>query len=293
MQLVQRPQGQTVEGEIRFNTGDKVYNIVNTPTSEMQKLRGNELSMIFQEPMTALNPVFRIGEQVDEITKLHNPDMSKEQVKARTIEMLKLVGIANSEGVYKMYPHELSGGMRQRVCIAIGLACNPRLIIADEPTTALDVTIQAQILDLMRNLKDKINSSIMLITHDLGVIAEMADYVVVMYAGRVVEKGTASEIFKNPSHPYTIGLMRSKPVVGKKVDKLYSIPGKVPNPIDMPDYCYFRDRCELSCDKCQGSYPGVIKLSPTHEVSCYRYADRSEAGWLANVHPGEGGKTHE
>ena len=145
----------------------------------------------------------------------------------------------------------------------------------------------------MRNLKDKINSSIMLITHDLGVIAEMADYVVVMYAGRVVEKGTAREIFNHPSHPYTIGLMRSKPVVGKKVDKLYSIPGKVPNPIDMPDYCYFRDRCELSCDKCQGSYPGVVKLSPTHEVSCYRYADRPEAGWLANVHPGEGGKTHE
>ena len=197
------------------------------------------------------------------------------------------------EGTQYQYPSQLSGGMRQRVCIAIGLACNPRLIIADEPTTALDVTIQAQILDLMRNLKDKINSSIMLITHDLGVIAEMADYVVVMYAGRVVEKGTASEIFKNPSHPYTIGLMRSKPVVGKKVDKLYSIPGKVPNPIDMPDYCYFRDRCELSCDKCQGSYPGVIKLSPTHEVSCYRYADRPEAGWLANVHPGEEGKAHE
>ena len=293
MQLVQRPQGQTVEGEIRFNTGDKVYNIVNTPGSIMQKLRGNELSMIFQEPMTALNPVFRIGEQVDEITMLHNPDMSKEQVKARTIEMLELVGIANSEGVYKMYPHELSGGMRQRVCIAIGLACNPRLIIADEPTTALDVTIQAQILDLMRNLKDKINSSIMLITHDLGVIAEMADYVVVMYAGRVVEKGTAREIFNHPSHPYTIGLMRSKPVVGKKVDKLYSIPGKVPNPIDMPDYCYFRDRCELKCEKCQGRYPGVVKLSPTHEVSCYRYADRPEAGWLTNVHPGEGGKAHE
>ena len=276
MQLVQRPQGQTVEGEIRFNTGDKVYNIVNTPTSEMQKLRGNELSMIFQEPMTALNPVFRIGEQVDEITKLHNPDMSKEQVKARTIEMLKLVGIANSEGVYKMYPHELSGGMRQRVCIAIGLACNPRLIIADEPTTALDVTIQAQILDLMRNLKDKINSSIMLITHDLGVIAEMADYVVVMYAGRVVEKGTASEIFKNPSHPYTIGLMRSKPVVGKKVDKLYSIPGKVPNPIDMPDYCYFRDRCEMRCPECDGKYPCEISLSETHKVSCYRYYDKKE-----------------
>ena len=293
MQLVQRPQGQTVQGEIRFNTGDKVYNIVNTPTSVMQKLRGNEMAMIFQEPMTALNPVFRIGEQVDEITMLHNPEMPKAQVKERTLEMLKLVGIANCEGVYKMYPHELSGGMRQRVCIAIGLACNPRLIIADEPTTALDVTIQAQILDLMRNLKDKINSSIMLITHDLGVIAEMADYVVIMYAGRVVEKGTAREIFNTPSHPYTIGLMRSKPVVGKKVDKLYSIPGKVPNPINMPDYCYFRDRCELRCEKCQSSYPAVIRLSPTHEVSSYRYQDLREKGWLVKEHPGEEGKINE
>ena len=289
MQLVQRPQGQTVEGEIRFNTGEKVYNIVNTPTSVMQTLRGNEMSMIFQEPMTSLNPVFRIGEQVDEIVALHNPSMSKEDVKRRTIEMLELVGIANSEGVYRMYPHELSGGMRQRICIAIGLACSPRLIIADEPTTALDVTIQAQILDLMRSLKDKINSSIMLITHDLRVIAEMADYVVVMYAGRVVEKGTAQEIFKTPSHPYTIGLMRSKPVVGKQVDRLYSIPGKVPNPINMPDYCYFKDRCELSCDKCNGSYPGVVKLSPTHEVSCYRYQDRKEAGWLMEEHLGKEG----
>ena len=289
MQLVQRPQGQTVEGAIRFNTGEKVYNIVNTPTSVMQTLRGNEMSMIFQEPMTSLNPVFRIGEQVDEIVALHNPSMSKEDVKRRTIEMLELVGIANSEGVYRMYPHELSGGMRQRICIAIGLACSPRLIIADEPTTALDVTIQAQILDLMRSLKDKINSSIMLITHDLGVIAEMADYVVVMYAGRVVEKGTAQEIFKTPSHPYTIGLMRSKPVVGKQVDRLYSIPGKVPNPINMPDYCYFKDRCELSCDKCNGSYPGVVKLSPTHEVSCYRYQDRKEAGWLMEEHLGKEG----
>lgn len=289
MQLVQRPQGQTVEGEIRFNTGEKVYNIVNTPTSVMQTLRGNEMSMIFQEPMTSLNPVFRIGDQVDEIVALHNPSMSKEDVKRRTIEMLELVGIANSEGVYRMYPHELSGGMRQRICIAIGLACSPRLIIADEPTTALDVTIQAQILDLMRSLKDKINSSIMLITHDLGVIAEMADYVVVMYAGRVVEKGTAQEIFKTPSHPYTIGLMRSKPVVGKQVDRLYSIPGKVPNPINMPDYCYFKDRCELSCDKCNGSYPGVVKLSPTHEVSCYRYQDRKEAGWLMEEHLGKEG----
>lgn len=263
--------------------------LVTMKPEKRRQLCGSKMAMVFQEPMTSLNPVFRIGEQVDEIVALHNPTMSKEEVKARTIEMLKLVGIANSDGVYRMYPHELSGGMRQRICIAIGLACNPRLIIADEPTTALDVTIQAQILDLMRNLKDKINSSIMLITHDLGVIAEMADYVVVMYAGRVVEKGTAREIFKNPSHPYTIGLMRSKPVVGKQVDKLYSIPGKVPNPINMPDYCYFKDRCELCCEKCSGSYPGVIKLSPTHEVSCYRYADRPEAGWLMGEHLGKEG----
>ena len=271
MQLVQRPSGQTVEGQIRFNSAEgKAYNVVNAPTSLMQQLRGNQMSMIFQEPMTSLNPVFRIGAQVDEVIALHNPQMTKEDVKARTIEMLDMVGIANKEGVYNMYPHELSGGMRQRIMIAMALACDPKLIIADEPTTALDVTIQAQILDLLRNLKDKINSSIMLITHDLGVVAEMADYVVVMYAGRVVEKGTAREIFKDPRHPYTIGLMNSKPVVGKKVDKLYSIPGNVPNPVNMPDYCYFRERCEMCVEKCCGAYPGMYQVSPTHFVSCYR-----------------------
>ena len=277
MQLLQRPQGQIVEGSIRLNMGDgKAYEITKAPNEVMQKLRGNYISMIFQEPMTALNPVFRIGEQVNEVLQLHNEDMSEESVHDRTIELLEMVGIANSEGVYKMFPHELSGGMRQRVVIAMALACNPKIIIADEPTTALDVTIQAQILDLLRQLKDKINSSIMFITHDLGVIAEMADIVVVMYAGRIVEKGTAEEIFKHPAHPYTIGLMNSKPIVGKKVDKLYSIPGKVPNPINMPDYCYFKDRCELCGDKCSGEYPGVVKLSDTHEVSCYRYYDRKE-----------------
>lgn len=277
MQLVQRPQGQIVKGSIRFNTGKEVYDVAKTPTSEMQKLRGNMISMIFQEPMTSLNPVFRIGTQLDEVIELHNEEMTKEDIKARSIEMLELVGIANSEGVYKMYPHELSGGMRQRVMIAMGLACNPRLIIADEPTTALDVTIQAQILELLRNLKDKINSSIMLITHDLGVIAEMADYVVVMYAGRIVERGTAYEIFKNPSHPYTIGLMNSKPVVGKKVDRLYSIPGKVPNPVNMPNYCYFKDRCDKCIKKCDGPYPKEVYLSPTHAVSCYLYDDQKGA----------------
>ena len=245
---------------------------------QMQKLRGNYMSMIFQEPMTSLNPVFRIGAQLDEVIALHDGEgKTPEDIKARSIHLLEMAGIANSEGVYKMYPHELSGGMRQRVMIAMALSCNPRLIIADEPTTALDVTIQAQILDLLRNLKDKINSSIMLITHDLGVIAEMADYVVVMYAGRVVEKGTAQEIFANPAHPYTIGLMASKPMVGKKVDKLYSIPGKVPNPINMPNYCYFKDRCEMCVEGCQGEYPHMIQLSPTHMVSCYRYYGKEDA----------------
>ena len=277
MQLLQRPQGQIVDGEIRLNLGGgKAYDIAKTPADKMQGLRGNYISMIFQEPMTSLNPVFRIGAQIDEVIALHEGEgKTKEDIKKRTIEMLETVGIANSEGVYQMYPHELSGGMRQRVMIAMALACNPKIIIADEPTTALDVTIQAQILDLLRQLKDKINSSIMLITHDLGVIAEMADYVVVMYAGRIVEKGTAEEIFAHPCHPYTIGLMASKPVVGKKVDKLYSIPGKVPNPVDMPDYCYFKDRCEMQLDCCKGKYPCEISVSPTHKVSCYRYYEEN------------------
>ena len=277
MQLLQRPTGQTVGGEIRFNVGGgNALNIVKTPTSKMQTLRGNRMSMIFQEPMTSLNPVFKIGMQVNEVLELHHPEMTKEEVKARTLEMLELVGIANKEGVYEMYPHELSGGMRQRVMIAIALACTPELIIADEPTTALDVTIQAQILDLLRELKDKINSSIMLITHDLGVVANMADYVVVMYAGRVVEKGTADDIFHHPCHPYTIGLMKSKPVVGRKVEELYNIPGSVPNPVNMPNYCYFKDRCEMQCEQCKGQYPPEIKISDTHVVSCYRFFEQGE-----------------
>ncbi|NLB61206.1 MAG: ABC transporter ATP-binding protein [Clostridiales bacterium] len=275
MQLVQRPQGQVVEGEIRFNTGEMVYDIAKTPTSAMYSIRGNHISMIFQEPMTSLNPVFRIGFQLDEVTKLHNPEMSDEAVKQHSLNMIEMVGIGNP-GVYDMYPHELSGGMRQRIMIAMALACEPRLIIADEPTTALDVTIQAQILDLLRNLKDKINSSIMLITHDLGVIAEMADFVVVMYAGRVVEKGTAQEVFNTPAHPYTIGLMESKPVVNKRVERLYSIPGSVPNPINMPNYCYFRDRCERRIGRCDGDYPHEIRLSDTHYVSCYLYDGQKE-----------------
>ena len=278
MQLVQRPTGQIVSGSIRLNLGDKAYDVAKMPIQAMQKVRGNVVSMIFQEPMTSLNPVFRIGYQIDEVISLHNPSMSEQEVKKRSIDSLKMVGIPDAERVYSRYPHELSGGMRQRVVIAMALVCNPRLIVADEPTTALDVTIQAQILELLRNLKNEINASIMLITHDLGVIAEMADYVVVMYAGRVVEKGLASEVFLDPRHPYTIGLMESKPVINKMVDRLYSIPGSVPNPVNMPDYCYFRDRCEKCVGRCSGSYPPEIHVTDTHIVSCWRYFDDVKRG---------------
>lgn len=256
-----------------FEEHEEVLDIAKLPMSEMSGIRGREISMIFQEPMTSLNPVFTIGYQLDEVSLLHVNGISPEQAKARSIEMLQLVGIAMAEHVYKSYPHELSGGMRQRVMIAMSLICNPKLIIADEPTTALDVTIQAQILDLLREVKHKISGSIMLITHDLGVIAEMVDYVVVMYAGRIVEKGTVEEIFKNPLHPYTIGLQRSKPVVGKDVERLYNIQGNVPNPINMPKTCYFKNRCEKVCDKCKGDFPHMVQVSPTHFVACYLYDD--------------------
>ena len=259
--------GKLVGGTVWFNG----HEIENMKEKDFRKIRGNEVSIIFQDPMTSLNPVYTIGNQIVEVILLHTKK-TKQEAWARARELLELVGINEPDRRLKQYPHELSGGMRQRVMIAMALACNPKIIIADEPTTALDVTIQAQILDLLRSLKDRINSSIMLITHDLGVIAEMADYVVVMYAGRVVEKGTVEEIFAHPSHPYTIGLMASKPVVGKKVDRLYSIPGKVPNPVDMPNYCYFKDRCEMCVDGCEGAYPGMYQISPTHFVSCYRCA---------------------
>lgn len=278
MQLVQAPQGQVVAGEIRYAASNgKCYNIAKMPRDQMLRIRGKDISMIFQEPMTSLNPVFTVGEQLDEVVLLHVDGATAESAKARSLEMLKLVGIAMIDKVYSSYPHELSGGMRQRVMIAMALSCNPRLIIADEPTTALDVTIQAQILDLLRDIKTKINGSIMLITHDLGVIAEMADYVVVMYAGRIVEKGTVQEIFFEPKHPYTVGLMRSKPSVNKKVDRLYSIPGQVPNPINMPNHCYFYNRCDKALSCCSGEYPGLIRFSDTHYAACYLYQEDKNA----------------
>ena len=311
MRLVQAPQGQISGGSIRFKTtvekldqnkkpiplmveqinenGEKelvqatnsygaplfqreevVYDIAKLPIEEMRKVRGRDITMIFQEPMTSLNPVFTIGNQLDEVSILHN-HASKKAAKKRSLEMIELVGISDAESVYKRYPHELSGGMRQRIMIAMALAANPKLIIADEPTTALDVTIQAQILELLRDVQKKSKASVILITHDLGVIAEMADYVVVMYAGKVIEKGTALEIFENPMHPYTIGLQRSKPRIdGNSNEPLFSIPGNVPNPINMPSNCYFKNRCSHACEKCNGAYPEMIQVSPTHFVSCYR-----------------------
>ncbi len=276
MRLLQGPTGQIYSGEIRFKSKDKngeekVFDIAKMPIADIHKIRGNQIAMIFQEPMTSLNPVFTIGQQLDEVTFIHNPEASKEDAKAKSIEMLNLVGIAMPERVYNAFPHELSGGMRQRVMISMALASDPRLIIADEPTTALDVTIQAQILDLLRDLKDKIDGSIMLITHDLGIIAEMADYVVVMYAGKVIEKGTVDEIFHNPMHPYTIGLQKSKPTLNSVSDTLYNIPGNVPNPINMPTHCYFKERCSSCTAKCSGEYPAMIQVSPTHFVACHLY----------------------
>jgi len=276
MRLLQGPTGQIYSGEIRFKSKDKdgtekVFDIAKMPMADIHKIRGNQIAMIFQEPMTSLNPVFTIGQQLDEVTFIHNPEASKEDAKAKSIEMLNLVGIAMPERVYNAFPHELSGGMRQRVMISMALASNPRLIIADEPTTALDVTIQAQILDLLRDLKTKIDGSIMLITHDLGIIAEMADYVIVMYAGRVIEKGTVDEIFHNPLHPYTIGLQKSKPTLNSDSETLFNIPGNVPNPINMPAYCYFKERCSKCTKKCSGEYPEMIQVSPTHFVACHLY----------------------
>ena len=283
MQLVAAPQGQITGGSIRFNSDKLGYNeegrklgfdVTKMPTEEMHKIRGQDITMIFQEPMTSLNPVFTIGYQLDEVSFLHKPELSKEDVKAYSIEMLKKVGISMPERFYAAYPHELSGGMRQRVMIAMALAGNPKLIIADEPTTALDVTIQAQILELLKDLQVNQGCSIMIITHDLGVIAEMADEVVVMYAGKVIERGSAKEIFHNPLHPYTMGLQKSKPLITSDSNApLYSIPGQVPNPINLPNNCYFKNRCGKCTGKCSGEYPKEIKINDEHYVSCYLYEE--------------------
>ncbi|MBQ8408591.1 MAG: ABC transporter ATP-binding protein [Clostridia bacterium] len=285
MQLVQAPQGQVVGGQIRFNSDelgqdaeghDKCYDVTKMPTLDMCRIRGRDISMIFQEPMTSLNPVFTVGYQIEEVFYLNNPEATKEEARKKAIDMLTLVGIPMPEMMINYYPHQLSGGMRQRVMIAIALTGNPKLIIADEPTTALDVTIQSQILKLLKRVQGDCGASVVLITHDLGVVAEMADYVVVMYAGKIVEKGTVYEIFDDPRHPYTIGIQKAKPSLASDAgEELYSIPGNVPNPINIPDECLFKGRCGKRCAGCEGKpYPKEIKITETHSVFCHLYDEK-------------------
>lgn len=267
LRLVPSPPGKIMEGsEIIF----KGKNLLKLSEKEMKKIRGNEISMIFQEPMTSLNPVFRIGDQISEVLLLHQ-GMTSAQAREKSIEMLKLVGIPRPEKVVDDYPHSLSGGMRQRAMIAMALACNPSLLIADEPTTALDVTVQAQILDLMKDLKNKINTSVMLITHNLGVVAETCERVVVMYAGKVVEEGSVFEIFEEPKHPYTVGLLNSIPSVLGKHERLDSIPGTVPNPLNMPKGCRFAPRCNKAMDICHREQPELTTLGKERTVRCFLY----------------------
>lgn len=264
MRLISKDNGFNDGGEIIFEGKD----LLKLSEEEIRHIRGKDIAMIFQEPMSSLNPTFTIGFQVMEPLILHE-GLDKKAARERAVQLLNEVGIPRADKIIDSYPHELSGGMRQRVMIAMALACSPKILIADEPTTALDVTIQAQILDLMRNIKKELNTSILLITHDLGVVAEMADYVVVMYAGKVVEEGDVIEIFKSPSHPYTIGLLKSKPIITKIQDELYSIPGQVPNPVGIKDSCYFSDRCDRCEDICKDRVPILKKISERHKVSCW------------------------
>ena len=266
--LIPNPPGKIVGGEIIFDGKD----LLKISSNAMREIRGNKISTIFQEPMTSLNPVFTIGDQIEESLILHRK-LTKREARSEAVKMLKLVEIPRAEDIVDEYPHELSGGMRQRAMIAMAISCNPMLLIADEPTTALDVTIQAQIMDIMRDLKSKLNTSIMLITHDLGVVAEMADYVVVMYAGKIVEEAPVVEIFKNPLHPYTEGLLKSKPVVNKFQDELYTIPGQVPNPLNMPTGCYFNPRCSMAKDICSKIQPELKEARQGHKVSCWLYEE--------------------
>ncbi|WP_028531380.1 ABC transporter ATP-binding protein [Paenibacillus sp. UNC217MF] len=265
MRLVS-PPGKVEGGQILYNGKD----LLGIKEREMRQIRGNEIAMIFQEPMTSLNPVFTIGEQLTEPILLHK-GVTKKEAKKRAIDLIELVGIPRAGQILDAYPHELSGGMRQRIMIAIALSCDPKLLIADEPTTALDVTIQAQILDLMRNIKKEFNTAIMMITHDLGVVAEMADHVVVMYAGKVIEEAPVLELFKNPKHPYTQGLLKAKPVINERMERLYTIPGQVPNPVELGENCYFNDRCEHCMSICTDKQPQLKVYDNKHKTACWLY----------------------
>ncbi len=264
MGLLMGTTGKVAEGEILFEGRD----LTKLDDEERRKMRGEKISMIFQEPMTSLNPVMKIGDQITECILMHN-NISKQEAWDKAVEMLKLTGVPRVERMMKEYPFQLSGGQRQRVMIAMALVCKPKILIADEPTTALDVTIQAQILDLMENLKQKTGTSILFITHDLGVVAEVCDDVVVMYSGRVVEKGDVRSIFASPSHPYTKGLLASIPKLGECAEELESIPGNVPNPKYMPQGCKFAPRCSCAFDKCREEEPGFYDVGEGHMSRCW------------------------
>ncbi|GAB3057226.1 ABC transporter ATP-binding protein [Virgibacillus ainsalahensis] len=277
MQLVPSPPGRIVSGRINF----KDKNLAKASEKQMKKIRGNEVSMIFQEPMTSLNPLFTIGNQMKEAIRIHRK-ISKKEARSKSIDTLRLVGIPRAESIIDEYPHQLSGGMRQRVMIAMAMSCNPELLIADEPTTALDVTIQAQILDLMRELNEEKDTAILLITHDLGVVAELCDRVIVMYSGQVVEEGTMREILKNPMHPYSQGLIRSLPKLNEKEQKLYSIPGTVPKPQIGRVGCRFADRCEFAFERCFQENPELFSLGNNRRSRCFLH-DQNEGEGAENA----------
>lgn len=266
MRLIQKP-GLIESGDVLF----KGESLLKKTDAQMREILGNQMAMIFQEPMTSLNPVFTIGDQVGESIQQHNKQLSKKEIQARAIDMLRLVGIPAPEKRYHEYPHQLSGGMRQRVMIAMAMSCNPQLLIADEPTTALDVTIQAQILDLMRKVQKEFQAGMILITHDLGVVAEMCQEVVVMYAGKVVEYGTVEDIFYRPRHPYTIGLLKSVPhfETGSRLKTLQTIPGLVPNLYNLPVGCRFQERCSLVSSICRQQEPNLENLRGVHRAACF------------------------
>ncbi|MFF3922253.1 ABC transporter ATP-binding protein [Paenibacillus lactis] len=270
MGLVDEPHGKVVGGQIRF--GDK--DLLKISKEEMRRIRGNDISIIFQEPMSSLNPVITIGRQIMEPLMLHQK-LNKKQAYARALELIELVGISRAEQIAASYPHQLSGGMLQRIMIAIAISCGPKLLIADEPTTALDVTIQAQVLETLRQSKEQSNMSIMLITHDLGVVAEMADYVIVMYAGKIVEEGDVEELFERPKHPYTRGLLKSKPMIGQRTEQLYSIPGQVPSPLELTESCYFHERCESCIPICRTRQPKLSEVAAGHLAACWLYEEEA------------------
>jgi peptide/nickel transport system ATP-binding protein len=267
LRLIQSPPGFVERGSINFDG----KNILDFDDAGMRSIRGNRISMIFQEPMTSLNPVFTIGDQIGEVFRIHQ-GMNRKQARAKSIDMLRLVKIPAPESRVDEYPHQLSGGMRQRVMIAMALACNPELLIADEPTTALDVTIQAQILDLMADLQKTLNMAILLITHDLGVVAEVCDYVMVMYAGKIAEQAPVKDLFKDPKHPYTKGLLNSIPRLGHKTEYLPTIEGQVPSLSKLPKGCRFQDRCPFVMDKCRVDEPVLVDVGPERKVACWLHA---------------------